>query len=473
MGKRHFYFAMVKRENGRDTDDDAPRVDPLSPELTLFRRTLLHLDLLLAPPPIGLGYKNLTTPTHGTIIIKWATQTAKLCETTTQALKLMQNMERIGGLRVLRGVGEDADYVHAGAIQIRNFGIYNQYLTDGITKFCKVQKEWDNYEDDWNINGSTDVCNCGTARHMERNIVIYDEDPYFYQHIEDVHWAPIRIIKGIEICWTNLVQYCTSRDGHEVDYSKVRECPYWPLMLECLHRFGEIPQKNIESLREGWDDDDPIWKGLMLNLYNILVWHGKIVAGHPHSITSRSRFFDHVKYHFAGEHGPTVSLSQLEHQILRRKWANESDLRGKLVVKKKDPRMHFVLNCGAQSCPPIVPIQYESVSRQMDECTRNFVAKNCEIDLDHNTVTLSRLFKWFQTDFTPQGRDTLSLLRWIKHYAESKMAKKIDLLCNTIMSGEKVELKFQRYNWQDNGDWTAPPDDHWMHVYDLSFKRAE
>lgn len=60
--------------------------------------------------------------------------------------------------------------------------------------------------------------------------------------------------------------------------------------------------------------------------------------------------------------GHVFSLDEMEHGILRanaphpsgkRLLPDEADPRLKLAMKELDFRIHFALNCGAKSCPPI------------------------------------------------------------------------------------------------------------------------
>ena len=43
----------------------------------------------------------------------------------------------------------------------------------------------------------------------------------------------------------------------------------------------------------------------------------------------------------------------------------EKDLRTQLILKNFDARIHFALNCGANSCPPIRIYEHEKLDQQV------------------------------------------------------------------------------------------------------------
>ena len=45
-----------------------------------------------------------------------------------------------------------------------------------------------------------------------------------------------------------------------------------------------------------------------------------------------------------------------------------------------DPRIHFALNCGAVSCPPIAVYEGESLDEQLDIATEGFLEGNTIVD---------------------------------------------------------------------------------------------
>jgi hypothetical protein len=64
-----------------------------------------------------------------------------------------------------------------------------------------------------------------------------------------------------------------------------------------------------------------------------------------------------------------------------------------------DPRIHFALNCGAESCPAIRTYAPERVDEQLDRATRSYLDATVEYDRDSGTVRVPRVFLWFRGDF--------------------------------------------------------------------------
>jgi len=64
-----------------------------------------------------------------------------------------------------------------------------------------------------------------------------------------------------------------------------------------------------------------------------------------------------------------------------------------------DPRIHFALNCGAESCPAIRAYEPDRVDQQLDLATRHYLASTVEYDPIKNVVRVPRVCLWFRGDF--------------------------------------------------------------------------
>ncbi|MDT3437271.1 DUF547 domain-containing protein [Haloarcula sp. 1CSR25-25] len=64
-----------------------------------------------------------------------------------------------------------------------------------------------------------------------------------------------------------------------------------------------------------------------------------------------------------------------------------------------DPRVHFALNCGAESCPAIRAYEPEQIDRQLDLATRSYLEATVAYDADENLVRVPRVCLWFRGDF--------------------------------------------------------------------------
>lgn len=107
--------------------------------------------------------------------------------------------------------------------------------------------------------------------------------------------------------------------------------------------------------------------------------------------------------------GHQISLDDVEHGILRRfrykyslgylpnpficshikKWA----------VTSVDFRIHFALNCGAKSCPPIAFYSVDQLEEQLELASLSFIKGETHVDEQKKKIHISRLFLWFLNDF--------------------------------------------------------------------------
>jgi hypothetical protein len=141
------------------------------------------------------------------------------------------------------------------------------------------------------------------------------------------------------------------------------------------------------------------------------------------------------------------SLDDMEHGILRRyRWKYSmgylprlfpgKDIKA-LAVQEIDFRIHFALNCGAKSCPPIAFYEVDRLEEQLELATRSFLETDTEIDDAAKTVKVSRIMSWFKADFG--GKKGIRAI--LKKYLPKDAAG--------------YKLQFKDY------DWTSVLDNYW------------
>ena len=164
-------------------------------------------------------------------------------------------------------------------------------------------------------------------------------------------------------------------------------------------------EKSLEVLdREsviGGLGDDEAKKTFWINIYN--AWYQLLAVREK---LNRPEIFTRKAILIAGMN---FSLDDIEHGILRRyRWKFSmgyfpSFFPGKLIkqlaVSRIDYRIHFALNCGAVSCPPILFYSYENLESQLDAATRSFLLSETEIDDQKKEVRVSKIMDWFRGDF--------------------------------------------------------------------------
>ncbi len=176
-----------------------------------------------------------------------------------------------------------------------------------------------------------------------------------------------------------------------------------------------------------------------MNIYNALVQYQ--LTDNPDIYKDRGEFFKKKWHNIAGIE---MSYDDIEHGIIRnsrmklslgylKKFCNPKWER-KLRNKKIDGRVHFALNCGAKSCPPVAIYDDSRLDTQLDKSARMYLQQVSEVvdtlDKGSPIVKTSPLFSWFRADFGGK--------RGIR-----KMLRKFEV----ITKEEKHDLQYQPYDW--------------------------
>jgi hypothetical protein len=141
-----------------------------------------------------------------------------------------------------------------------------------------------------------------------------------------------------------------------------------------------------------------------LNIYNASVQY--FLSKDATMYKSRSSFFGKKQIDIAGK---VLSLEQIEHGILRRSRNKylmgyvgvlfESATIKALRVAKPDYRIHFALNCGASSCPPIAFYDDQKLEAQFTTAEKFFIPAITKRDTTSKTIKTSKILSWFRADF--------------------------------------------------------------------------
>ena len=177
--------------------------------------------------------------------------------------------------------------------------------------------------------------------------------------------------------------------------------------------------------------NDNAKKAFWLNIYNA---YYQILSIREKK--TKPKIFTDKRIHFADA---DFSLDDVEHGILRKdRWKfglgylpqfMVSKDKKQLSVAHRDFRIHFALNCGAKSCPPIAFYNYDKIDAQLELATNAFLQAETVVDESHKTVATTKIMQWFIGDF-----------------GETKGIKKIlSRYLGKDFSAYKVT--FREYNW--------------------------
>uniref|UniRef100_A0A8C9SEZ6 Zgc:152951 n=1 Tax=Scleropages formosus TaxID=113540 RepID=A0A8C9SEZ6_SCLFO len=189
-----------------------------------------------------------------------------------------------------------------------------------------------------------------------------------------------------------------------------------------------------------------------INIYNTLVIHGTLLLGTPKNLWQRYRFFTYVSYIIGGE---VFTLQDIENGVLRGnrrgmtqllKPFSKDDPRLQAALPDAEPLVHFALNCGTKSCPPIKTYSAKDIDIQLCTAAQAFLEtdNSCMVDVVKGEVRLSQIFRWYKEDF---GGTDMKVLSWIvTHMNESPKKSSLQALLATT----NYKVNYLPYDWSTN-----------------------
>ncbi|XP_059099524.1 uncharacterized protein LOC131893495 isoform X1 [Tigriopus californicus] len=236
-----------------------------------------------------------------------------------------------------------------------------------------------------------------------------------------------------------------SKDGKTVDYKGIATSK----SFEAYKRMTlELQRVELEMISH----EERL--AFFINIYNALVIHGNVEKGTPSNMWQRYRFFSTIAYNLGGH---VYSLNDIENGILRANRGSmgtlyitpfgKEDPRLKLALEKPEPRIHFALNCGARSCPPIKTFSSDEIDKQLDVATESYLENDdaVRVNVEESTVYLSMLFKWYHKDF---GKDKDEILKWIYDRITTDDDKKKQL--GEVIQSTECKVDYIPYDWGNN-----------------------
>lgn len=260
---------------------------------------------------------------------------------------------------------------------------------------------------------------------------------------------PLNVIHRLAKLWSKLEARHLNSDGM-VDHSHIRDDPYyWKFEEEVC----ELQGVRMAQL------DDNARKAFVINVYNLVIRYASVKVGVPASAATRSVFFDQVCVNIEGA---DFSLNDLEHGILRANTRHPFQIsksfgmtssKQSLALTKLDPRVHFALNCGARSCPPIKKYTSANIDEELEVSAQAFCEQddNVEVDMVDGTLTLSKIFCWYSSDFRSEIPGVVA------GFLSGKKKENLE----SLIDGGNLKVKYFDYDWSTND------------VSNLTFERSE
>lgn len=278
----------------------------------------------------------------------------------------------------------------------------------------------------------------------------------------------LQLLTKLQKLLSSIEGRATGRDGIDFLSTKNYADPEYQMLEE-----GSCQLQCMDTIALASTMSDAEKTVFGIHLYNIMVRHAYIKVGVPVKASERGAFFTGVCYNVANQ---ILSLDDVEHGILRANTRHPYHVKSQFVgddprrawaVKKLDPRLHFTLFCGANSCPPINSYTIENLQDELQLAAEAFCLEDDNVLVDENTHTLhlSMLFYWYRADFDcssnrelpeavldylPRGSPKYRNLARMVHRSASSSNSLFNL---TGSSSKDIKVKFFPYDW---GSKTAP-----------------
>lgn len=170
--------------------------------------------------------------------------------------------------------------------------------------------------------------------------------------------------------------------------------------------------KEVKLLEKSTLDDlivaletDPQKIAFWVNIYNAFIQIS--LTENPSEYEDKGAFFGKPRVKIAGE---LLSFDDIEHGIIRksrikislgylRKWFRPKWERKLRIDNDIDWRVHFALNCGAKSCPPVAIYSAKNLNKEFDFMTTEYLKEQTTYNTEDKTVKSVALFSWFRGDF--------------------------------------------------------------------------
>lgn len=231
--------------------------------------------------------------------------------------------------------------------------------------------------------------------------------------------------------WDAMLQAHVDEEGF-VDYAAWRMDSGTNLdaYLESLRK-ADLSACSTDARRAFW-----------INAYNAFMV--KKVLDHPEvkDVSENFGLFDE-KNRAAGFQ---LTLDEIEHRILRTDPKKGGPISG-VTVKPFDPRIHFVLVCGAIDCPKLRRRAFtaENVDPMMADAAADFANSPKHLRIERGQLVVSSLMKWYGDDFEGLG----GAAAYLGSLVDGNRRRDADRIRKKLRADFPARVRFE-YDWTLN-----------------------
>ncbi len=247
----------------------------------------------------------------------------------------------------------------------------------------------------------------------------------------------------IAILLSSTILSCKTHISQLADSSPSSAGKYLSLSIEMLEKLekeesvksikDQFASSSLEDIAQEINTDEERY-AFWVNIYNAYII--SVLKDNPEYYEDRRSFYKQPYIKIAGR---DFTFAEIEHGVLRRSQKEyflgyishffPPKYQRVLRPEERDYRVHFALNCGAKSCPPVPILRLNNLDQQMDKLTTDYLKAMTEYTPSINKVVTTPLFSWFRGDF-----------------GGKKGIKRI-LLEQGLIPNKKVQLEFGPYDW--------------------------
>jgi len=222
-----------------------------------------------------------------------------------------------------------------------------------------------------------------------------------------------------------------------VEGAKASQLRYAAIAKErgALQQYLKDLSRASQAEFEGWSRPEQM--AFLINAYNAATVE-KVLTRYPdlRSIWDFGKVFGNpFRDEFFALLGRRMSLDQLEHDILRKRYG--------------EPRIHFAVNCASIGCPMLREEAYVGVhlERQLEEQARRFLSDRSRNRARDGRLEVSKIFDWYKEDFEPRER---FFARFAAVLSDQPAEQK------RVAEG-KARITFLDYDWSLNDSRSSSP----------------
>jgi hypothetical protein len=218
--------------------------------------------------------------------------------------------------------------------------------------------------------------------------------------------------------------------SNSFSYSQLNYTDYQSILKSYVSTEGQVnyttlktKEKEIDIILSKWADVNPSnlsskeQLAFYINLYNLSTIKF-ILTQWPLKSIKEAKGGKAWDIKFISLNKKIISLNDLENNLIRPTF--------------KDPRVHFALNCGAISCPPLSNKAFTGLNldSSLEALTKKFITNPKSTSISTSKLALSKIFDWYKSDFG-------NVYSFIGKY--------------TPLSSNSLPISYFEYNWSLNG----------------------